>query len=128
MVGLQYQTALRDRTAVRLVDGQGSAPITVEPPNADRSSKVFGTPEISSNLEVKFRTDDALLLVNPYRSSCTSAEVSKPRTVFAAETARDFGANEVAIGTIWLFFFALLIGLATSTPLLPAAINLPVPH
>jgi len=114
--------------AVQLVHGHGADPITVEPPNANRSSKVFGTPEISSNLAVKFPTGDGLLLVNPYRSSCTSAEVSRPRTVFAAETARDFGANEVAIGTISLFFFALLIGLATSSTLFAGAINLLVPH
>ena len=125
MVALRYRTVLRDRS-LPLVDAQGFPPVAVEPPIANRSQRVFWTREISSNLEIKFPTDDGLVLADPNRSSCSSAEASQ--TASTAKTVRDCSANEVAIATIWVFFFALLIGLSTITPLLSGAINLTAHH
>ena len=114
MVGLRY------RTTLRLVDAQGFPPVTVETPNANRSQTIFGTREISSDPEIKFPTDDGLVLVNPSRSS----SAFRPQTASTAKTVQDCSANEVAIATIWVFFFALLVGLSTVPPLLSGAINL----
>jgi hypothetical protein len=118
--------ALRRRTILRLVDTQGFPAVAAETPNANRSQTIFGTREISSNPEIKFPADDGLELVNSIRSSCSSAEAYQ--TASTAKTVRDCSANEVAIATIWVFFFALLIGLSTITPLLSGAINLTAHH
>ena len=118
MVGLRY------RTTLRLVDAQGFPGVAVETAKASRSQRIFGTREISSDPEIKFPTDDGLVVVNPSRSSCSSAEAFRPQAASAAITVRDCSANEAAIATIWLIFFALLVGLSTVTPLLSGAINL----
>jgi hypothetical protein len=116
MVGLRY------RATEQLVDAQGFPPDAIETPNADRSQRIFGTHP--SNPEIKFPADDGLVLVNPSRSSCSSAEAFRPQTACTARTAKDCSPNEVAIATIWLIFLALLIGLSVVVPLLQGAIKL----
>jgi hypothetical protein len=96
--------------------------VATQIPTVSRFPKTVETSAASTTLEAKFASD--VRIVGDSGASSAVHSVGRAFGAPICPIARDYSVNEAAIATIWLIFFALLIGASVVSPLSPEAINL----